>query len=91
MNGNRERGEGMRGQLSAEMLILLALVLGLLLVAYTYMSKTVNDTGKHIDAQTARVLAESTYCTDSGPCGKLELGDGRTADCNTELKHCELQ
>ncbi len=81
----------MKGQLSAEMLILLALVLGLLLVAYTYMSKTVNDTGIHIDKQTQRIIAESTYCEDDPPCTKLAQDEGVIgATCNPKTNRCEL-
>ncbi len=81
----------MRGQLSAEMLILLALVLGLLLVAYTYMSKTVDNTGKQIDRQTARTIAESTYCEandKNDPCGALKSSGVDNAKCDPDKNRC---
>ncbi|MFH1095071.1 MAG: hypothetical protein V1728_02540 [Candidatus Micrarchaeota archaeon] len=83
----------MKGQLSAEMLILLALVLGLLLVAYTYMSNTVKKTGDQVNAQTARVIAESTYCeknSKSDPCAKLIDQGVDNAKCDEDKNHCYI-
>ena len=85
--GMFNRGEKMRGQLSAEMLILLALVLGLLLVAYTYMSGSMDKAGKQIDQRADRVFIESTTCSleNSSPCDQFG-----NAHCDFDLKHCVM-
>ncbi len=70
----------MRGQLSAEMLILLALILGLVFIVYTQLSKTVNNAGNAVDTQSTQLLA-ATNCQQQSDCDTL--GPGYTCDLNS--------
>ena len=74
----------MKGQLSAEMLILIALVLGLIFIVYTQLSKTVTDTSKAVDTRAGDILTASGGCTDDDNCTKV-LGKGATCDTATGM------
>ena len=74
----------MKGQISAEMLIVLAIVLAVavfLAVQLTGMTEKfgekVDQTGKVIDCQTAHLI-EGSYCFDIPDCGN---GNRSTWDC----------
>ena len=68
----------MRGQLSAEMLILLVLVLALVAVAFTYMTKAVNTAGDGMQAKTDDAMKIGNFCSAGGN----ECGSGGNLECD---------
>ena len=64
----------MRGQLSAEMLIILVLILGIAFIAFTQMSKNVKDVGAASDKKTQQLIDSTTLLAQEVPCI-------RDADC----------
>lgn len=77
-----ERGGAMKGQLSAEMLILLVLVLALVAVAFTYLTKAVNTAGGSVGAKTDDAMKVGDFCSSDTDCG----GSGNLA-CDA-TSHC---
>jgi hypothetical protein len=61
----------MRGQLSAEMLILLALILALVFIVYTQLSKSVNNAGNAVDQQTGQLMTATAACSSDADCARL--------------------
>ncbi len=57
-----------KGQLSAEMLILLVLILALVAIVYTQMTKTVNTAAKGMDVKTEDALHAGNGCTSTPDC-----------------------
>ncbi len=60
----------MRGQLSAEMLILLVLVLALVAIAFTYLTKAVNTAGDGMQAKTDDAVKVGNACSGDSDCGE---------------------
>ncbi len=71
----------MRGQLSAEMLILLVLVLALVAVAFTYMTKAVNTAGEGMQARTDDAVKVGNACSADSDCGSPNLACDATGRC----------
>lgn len=63
----------MRGQLSAEMLILLVLVLALSMLAFTYMSGMVGSLGAGVTAGAQAAMVENNpfYCKTDSDCTRF--------------------
>lgn len=70
----------MRGQLSAEMLILLALILGLVFIVYSQMSKSVSEVSDTVDDSTSKMTSAATIgpsdykCHTDRACEKIDDG-----------------
>ncbi|GEM_PF-5733038 len=64
----------MRGQLSAEMLMLLLLVLGMAVLAFSYMNGMVKNVGESLNAGTSAAMVENNpyYCTTDSDCEKFQ-------------------
>jgi len=69
-----------RGQLSAEMLILLVLILALVAIVYTQMTKTVNKAGEGVDVKTWDTLHAGSYCTSIDECTSSTPGSQLKCD-----------
>jgi uncharacterized protein (UPF0333 family) len=68
----------MRGQLSAEMLILMALILGLIFIAYTQLNKSVTKAATSVDTQSDQLLNATKNCDqDPAACDSM----GSTYEC----------
>ena len=65
----------MRGQLSAEMLIVLVIVLGLAILLASTMMNSANTASKSIEGKTDNVV---NYCTSD-----LDCAGGKTCDTST--------
>lgn len=76
----------MRGQLSAEMLILLVLVLALVAIAFTYMNKAVNSAGEETQAKTDDALKVGNFCSSPSDCGSNNLECDATSHCAYKTK-----
>ena len=76
----------MRGQLSAEMLILLVLVLALVAVAFTYLTKAVNTAGAGVQAKTDDALKVGDACSPGDDCGSSNLMCDDTNHCAYKTK-----
>jgi hypothetical protein len=76
----------MRGQLSAEMLILLVLVLALVAIAFTYMTKAVNTAGEGAQAKTDDALKVGDFCSTPNDCGSNNLDCDATGHCAYKTK-----
>ncbi|MFH1306258.1 MAG: hypothetical protein ABIH83_01195 [Candidatus Micrarchaeota archaeon] len=80
----------MRGQLSAEMLIILAIILGLVFIVFTQMTKTVKDTGEAVDERTGKLInatalsAEEMACVKDADCEKVD----DAWECDVSKGHC---
>lgn len=65
----------MKGQVSAEMLILLAVVIAIVAIAAAYIMGTAEQAGETIEEKTTGILddvkecSEDAACTDSSDCG----------------------
>ncbi len=71
----------MRGQLSAEMLILITVVLAIVAIAATQLLNTAQDTATSINKSSQTVSGMVTVCDEDGDCP-----DGYT--CNTDQHKC---
>ena len=69
-----------KGQLSAEMLILLVLILALVAVVYTQLTNTVNETSKGVDIKTQDALNVGNYCDSVSQCNPKDT-EGSQLDC----------
>ena len=61
----------MKGQLSAEMLIVLAIVLGLVFIVFTQMTKTTKDVSEAVDERGEELIDKSKQrisCSDDADC-----------------------
>lgn len=76
----------MRGQLSAEMLILLVLVLALVAIAFTYMTKAVNTAGEGVQDKTDDALKVGNACSPGDDCGSSNLMCDATGRCAYKTK-----
>ncbi|MFA5108054.1 MAG: hypothetical protein WC492_00805 [Candidatus Micrarchaeia archaeon] len=80
----------MKGQLSAEMLIIMVLVLGLAFIAYTQMAKTTKNVGDAMDTKANDLINKTTYsagdaaCSTDADCQKLGFGS-----CDTSIGYCQ--
>ncbi len=80
-----------RGQLSAEMLILLVLILALVAIVYTQLTKTVNTASGNMDVKTWDTTHVNNACpsgTDTECTGSTQ---GSQLKCDTTLAngpHC---
>ncbi|MFH0927150.1 MAG: hypothetical protein V1822_01075 [Candidatus Micrarchaeota archaeon] len=80
----------MKGQLSAEMLIVLAIILGLALLVFVQMTKSTKDVSKAVDEKTQMVVdqtqlkPEDVYCSDDSQCERARFNNG----CNIAAGHC---
>jgi uncharacterized protein (UPF0333 family) len=80
----------MKGQLSAEMLIVLAIVLVLALIAFTQMTKSTKDVGAAVDAKTdalingMELVAEDTRCYKDSDCARFNS----TWSCDLQSGYC---
>ncbi|VVB56930.1 Uncharacterised protein [uncultured archaeon] len=74
-----------RGQLSAEMLILLVLILALVAIVYTQMTKSVNTAGQNLDVKTHDMNKTGTYCVTADECTNGVAGSQLTCD---STNHC---
>lgn len=78
----------MKGQLSLEMLVVLAVILGLIIIVASTMMKSANrasekieeKTGAVLNASDGRVGASGDYCVTDADCG--------SASCDTYLRKC---
>lgn len=70
-------GVGMRGQLSAEMLILITVVLAVIAIAAMQLMGTASDTGEKIDEQAEEMYERTSdamkgkqgdFCTEDNDC-----------------------
>jgi hypothetical protein len=61
-----------RGQLSAEMLILLALILGLVFIVYSQMTKSVEDVSGTVDESTERLSNAARINPSDYRCGESD-------------------
>lgn len=55
----------MKGQVSAEMLILLAVIIAIVALAGYYLTKTTEDAGKSIDDQSQSILEKQADITNN--------------------------
>lgn len=76
---------GLRGQLSVEMLILVALVLGLVFIVYTSMTNSAQKAADTVSANTDTVLRASTKCLSDDDCTKVD----KSWSCNTKTNSCK--
>ena len=60
----------MKGQLSAEMLIVLAIILGLVLIAFTQMTKSTKEIGAAVDKKTDTLVAQAQLIPQDIACSK---------------------
>ena len=75
-----------RGQLSAEMLILLVLILALVAIVYTQLTKTVDNTSKGVDVKSQDTLNAGNACTSDNDCNPKNL-EGSQLTCDS-TSHC---
>lgn len=68
----------MKGQLSAEMLIVLVIVLGLAILLASTMMNSAEKAGQKVDEKTGKIL---NYCSSD-----LDCSSGQT--CNTNTHQC---
>ena len=74
-----------RGQLSVEMLILLVLILALVAIVYTQMTRTVNTASQNLDVKTHDMNKTGTYCLTLDECTDGVAGSQLTCDTTS---HC---
>ncbi|MCL6089292.1 MAG: hypothetical protein M1530_04000 [Candidatus Marsarchaeota archaeon] len=67
-----------KGQLSAEMLILLVLILALVAIVYTQMTKTVNSAAAGVDVKTWDMLHAGNACNLESDCTNNTAGSQLT-------------
>lgn len=60
----------MKGQLSAEMLIVLAIILGLVLIAFTQMTKSTKDISESVNQKTDELIAQNELRPQDIPCSR---------------------
>ena len=80
----------MRGQLSAEMLIILALLLGLALIAFVQMTKNVKDVGAASEKKTQQLIEASELKPADVPCS-VDVDCWRyneTWSCDSGTRYC---
>ena len=71
-------GGRMKGQLSAEMLIVLAIILGLVFIAFTQLTKITEDVSKSVDDKTQQLInanelrPQDVPCSDDSDCDRFE-------------------
>ena len=70
----------MKGQLSAEMLIVLVIVLGLAVLLATTLMKTAKDTGGKVEQKAESI---SNICTTDSECTAIGMGS-----CDTATNRC---
>ncbi len=51
----------LKGQLSAEMLIILVIILGIVFIAFTQMTKSAKEMGGAVDAKTQQLIEKSGF------------------------------
>jgi len=77
----------MRGQLSAEMLILITVVLAIVAIAATQLLNTAGDTAKNVNDSTSVISDMSIPCSDDADCKKMcssskgKCGSNSICDC----------
>jgi predicted small secreted protein len=75
----------MKGQLSAEMLILLVLILALAAIVYTQFTKTAKNTGEDIDVKAWDIQHAGRACTTDSDCTNDNPASQLTCD---STNHC---
>lgn len=78
----------MRGQLSAEMLILLMLIIGLVIIVYSSMNRNVANVANAVDQNTDTTLQMAktrVKCDNDDYCKNLGFADG----CDTSSGYCK--
>jgi len=66
----------MRGQLSAEMLILITVVLAIVAIAATQLLNTAGDTAKDVEESTSTLSDMAIPCSDHDDCNRCSKGSG---------------
>jgi uncharacterized protein (UPF0333 family) len=67
-----------KGQLSAEMLILLVLILALVAIVYTQMTKTVSNAAAGVDVKSWDILHAGNACSGEFDCTNNTAGSQLT-------------
>ena len=79
----------LKGQLSAEMLIILAIILGIVFIAFTQMTKSAKDVSASVDKKTGELINMSNFNPGDVKCS----GDGDCArygwSCDTYNGYCK--
>lgn len=81
-----------RGQLSAEMLILLVIILALVAIVFTQLNKVGDKTAASIDAKTDQLTAAANYgpaCSTDSDCDPLLYPKGCQSVGTTGKKYCQ--
>jgi len=71
----------MRGQVSAEMLILLAVVIAIVALAATYLMNIGEQAGEHVEAQSTELLEQTSV-------GKRATGEVCEYDSQCQSRDC---
>jgi len=81
----------MKGQLSAEMLIVLAIILGLVFIAFTQMTKSTRDISNAVDSRTGSMIEQTRFrvseikCNDDVDCRSFNS----TWTCDMSNGYCQ--
>jgi uncharacterized protein (UPF0333 family) len=79
-------GEEMKGQVSAEMLILLAVVIAIVAIAASYLISVSKSAGESVQNQTSSILSETKDITAKGnpgdPC--VDKEDCKSNVCGSD-------
>ncbi len=79
----------MRGQLSAEMLILIVVVIAVIAIAASQLMKTADNTAGRIDAQSDKLLNKTEMALKGKPGSICAAADDCLSDiCNSDYR-CE--
>lgn len=80
----------MKGQLSAEMLIVLAIILGLIFIVFAQMAKSTKDVSSAVDERTGMLIEGAKFKPMDASCSKDVDCErfNRTWSCDTVKGYC---
>jgi archaellum component FlaG (FlaF/FlaG flagellin family) len=81
-------GDVMRGQLSAEMLILIVVVLAIVAIAASQLLNTAKQTAGNINESAGTIAKGLQPCNDAAPC-TISCPSGQSPFCDAGVCSCK--
>jgi len=83
-------GDDVKGQLSAEMLILIAVVLAIVAIAASQLLSKAKESAKTINESTSTILSQTIPCQSDSQCDKIDCPPGKQKKtCSYGVCECQ--
>lgn len=78
----------MKGQLSAEMLILITVILAIVAIAAYQLLSQAKQAAEKVNESSVAIMGQVTVCQSDSDCSPVACPSGKTAKCNLGVCEC---